>query len=176
MYPLQAAIVSHANICSPTASQPPLASGEASTSGREQHWRRGFSSGSGEGGASSSSGDDDVSKIGNEKVQKLAGEVLGLTVLESSWLSSILRKKLDIPKPAFGGGAMPAFPMAAMGGAPAAGGAAAAPEAPAPEPAKEKSEFDVKLESFSPEGKIKVIKEIRVLTSLGLKEAKELVR
>eukprot|EP00775_Hariotina_reticulata_P003040 gene3039-3321_t len=37
------------------------------------------------------------------------------------------------------------------------------------------AEFDVKLEAFSAEGKIKVIKEIRALTNLGLKEAKELV-
>lgn len=37
------------------------------------------------------------------------------------------------------------------------------------------TEFDLKLDSFSAEGKIKVIKEIRAITSLGLKEAKELV-
>ncbi|KAF5831905.1 ribosomal protein L7/L12 C-terminal domain-containing protein [Dunaliella salina] len=121
---------------------------------------------------------EDVSKIGGEKVQRLAGELLGLTVLESSQLSTILRKKLDIPKPAFGAGAMPAFPMGAAMPQPGAGAATGGPgaqEAAAPEPAKEKTEFDVKLQSFSAEGKIKVIKEIRALTNLGLKEAKELV-
>jgi large subunit ribosomal protein L7/L12 len=110
----------------------------------------------------------DTSSIGNEKVQRLADEITSLTVLEASWLSEILRKKLNIQKPAMG--AMPmsfAMPAAA---APAAGDA----EAPKEEK-KEKTEFDVKLESFSPEGKIKVIKEIRAITSLGLKEAKELV-
>lgn len=97
---------------------------------------------------------------------------MGLTVLECSWLSEILRKKLNIQKPAFS--AMPA--MAFPGAAPAAGPASAAPaEAEKKEEKKEKTEFDVKLESFSAEGKIKVIKEIRALTNLGLKEAKELV-
>jgi ribosomal protein L7/L12 len=55
------------------------------------------------------------------------------------------------------------------GGGPAA---AAAPEAP-----KEvQTEFNVKLEGFEAASKIKVIKEIRALSELGLKEAKELVR
>ena len=59
-----------------------------------------------------------------------------------------------------------------MGGAPAAGGAAAAaPE----EAAAEKTEFDVKLASFDAASKIKVIKEVRAITELGVKEAKDLV-
>jgi len=89
-------------------------------------------------------------------------------------LSEILRKKLDIQKPAFG--AMPmAMPMmgAALAAASAAAPAAAAPAAE--EKKKEKTEFEVKLESFTADGKIKVIKEIRAITNLGLKEAKELV-
>ncbi|KXZ41807.1 hypothetical protein GPECTOR_277g729 [Gonium pectorale] len=100
---------------------------------------------------------------------------MGLTVLECSWLSEILRKKLGVQQPAFGAMSAMQFAM------PAAPAAAAAPAAGAPaaekkeEPKKEKTEFDVKLESFSAEGKIKVIKEIRALTNLGLKEAKELV-
>ncbi len=53
-----------------------------------------------------------------------------------------------------------------MGAMPAAGGAA--------EPAEEKTEFDVVLEGFG-DNKIAVIKEVRGLTKLGLKEAKELV-
>ncbi len=56
---------------------------------------------------------------------------------------------------------------------------AAGPAAPAAEAApkeEEKTEFDVKLTGFDAAAKIKVIKEVRAMTSLGLKEAKELVR
>lgn len=62
--------------------------------------------------------------------------------------------------------------MMPAGGAGAAGPGAAA-EAPAEE---EKTEFDVKLTGFDAAAKIKVIKEVRAMTNLGLKEAKELVR
>jgi large subunit ribosomal protein L7/L12 len=83
-------------------------------------------------------------------------------------LTTILKKRLGLD-------AMPMMGMpmggAAMGGAPAAGGAAAAPE----EAAAEKTEFDVKLASFDSASKIKVIKEVRAITELGLKEAKDLV-
>ena len=61
-----------------------------------------------------------------------------------------------------------AAPAAVAVAAPAAGGAAAAEEA------EEKSEFDVILEAAG-DKKIQVIKEVRALTSLGLKEAKDLV-
>lgn len=112
--------------------------------------------------------DDQSSEEASEKVQQLANSIMSLTVLECSQLSNLLREKLGIPR----GAAMPmAMPMAMPQAA--AAGAAAAPE-PAEEK-KEKTEFDVKLESFSAEGKIKVIKEIRAITNLGLKEAKELV-
>ena len=57
----------------------------------------------------------------------------------------------------------------AVAGVPAAGGAGAAAEAP-----EEKDEFDVILEAAG-DKKIQVIKEVRTLTSLGLKEAKDLV-
>ena len=60
-----------------------------------------------------------------------------------------------------------AAPVAAAAAAPAAGGGDAAAE-------EEKSEFDVVLESVG-DKKIQVIKEVRALTSLGLKEAKDLV-
>ena len=53
---------------------------------------------------------------------------------------------------------------------------AAAPAAAEPVKEPEKTEFDVKLEGFDAAAKIKVIKEVRVITELGLKEAKELVR
>ncbi|KAK9793001.1 hypothetical protein WJX73_006647 [Symbiochloris irregularis] len=61
------------------------------------------------------------------------------------------------------------------GGIPQAAAAPAAPAAAAKAPEPEKTEFDVKLASFDATAKIKVIKEIRAITSLGLKEAKELV-
>jgi large subunit ribosomal protein L7/L12 len=112
--------------------------------------------------------------IGNEKVQQLAQEIMNLTVLESTWLSQILRKKLNIEKPAYGSMQM-AMPMMAAPAAASAAAPAAAPAAPAVEEKKEKTEFEVKLESFTTEGKIKVIKEVRAITGLGLKEAKELV-
>lgn len=78
--------------------------------------------------------------------------------------------------PGFSGMPM-GMPMAvgapAAGGAPAAAGAAPAAAADA-KPAK--TEFDVKLDSFDAANKIKVIKEVRAATGLGLKEAKDLVR
>lgn len=52
---------------------------------------------------------------------------------------------------------------------------AAAPAAAAEAPVEEQTDFDVKLDSFEAAAKIKVIKEIRSLSDLGLKEAKELV-
>lgn len=65
-------------------------------------------------------------------MQKLADEILALTVLESSWLTEILRKKLNISKPAYG--AMPmGMPMAMPAAAPAA-----APAAEAAKPAEKK--------------------------------------
>src|SRR5437763_234467 len=64
-----------------------------------------------------------------------------------------------------------AAPVAVAGPAVAAAGAGGAAEAPAEE---EKDEFDVVLESVG-DKKIQVIKEVRALTSLGLKEAKDLV-
>ena len=60
------------------------------------------------------------------------------------------------------------------GAAQAAPAASAAPAAEDPK-AEEKTEFDVKLAGFDAAAKIKVIKEVRSITALGLKEAKELV-
>ena len=67
---------------------------------------------------------------------------------------------------------MAAAPAAAAP-APAAGGAAAAAEEVVAAPAQ--TSFNVKLESFDAASKVKVIKEVRAVTGLGLKEAKELV-
>ena len=61
------------------------------------------------------------------------------------------------------------------GGAPAAGGAAAPSEAVKEEAPKEKTHYDVELESFDAATKVKLIKEVRGILGLGLKEAKETV-
>jgi large subunit ribosomal protein L7/L12 len=96
-------------------------------------------------------------KMASEKVLNLIEEVKNLTVLELADLVKALEEEFGVSASA---------PMAAAA-APAAGGAAA----PASE---EKSEFDVILASAGGE-KIKVIKVVREITGLGLKEAKELV-
>ena len=104
------------------------------------------------------------------KVEALAEEILGLSLLEVSHLSDLLKDKLGLPdEPAgFPMGMVPGM-MAAPGAAPAgaSGGGEAAPE--------EKTAFDVKLVGFEASGKLKVIKEIRALMELGLKESKEMV-
>jgi large subunit ribosomal protein L7/L12 len=86
---------------------------------------------------------------------KLVDELSALTVLEASELSKLLEEKWGVSA---------AAPVAV---AAVAGGAAAAP-------AEEQTEFDVILASAG-EQKINVIKEVRGLTGLGLKEAKDLV-
>ncbi|PWE16563.1 50S ribosomal protein L7/L12 [Marinicauda salina] len=89
-------------------------------------------------------------------VAKLADELLGLTILEAKELNDILEEK----------GIKVAAPVAVAG--PAAGGDAGG------EAAEEKDEFDVILVNAG-DKKINVIKEVRAITGLGLKEAKELV-
>jgi len=86
---------------------------------------------------------------------KIVDQLSGLTVLEAAELSKLLEEKWGVSA---------AAPAAAAAG-PAA---AAAPEA------EEQTEFDVILAKFG-EKKIEVIKEVRALTGLGLKEAKDLV-
>ena len=90
-------------------------------------------------------------------LKKLAEEIVGLTLLEAQELKTILKDEYGI-EPAAGGAVMVA------GAAGDAGGAAA----------EEKSEFDVVLKSAGG-NKIAVIKEVRGITGLGLKEAKDLV-
>jgi len=95
----------------------------------------------------------------SELAQELGEKIVGLTLKEAKELSDYLEDVHGI-KPAAGGGVMMAMP----GGA-GEGGAAAA---------EEQTEFDVVLEGFG-DKKIGVIKEVRAVTGLGLKEAKELV-
>jgi large subunit ribosomal protein L7/L12 len=88
-------------------------------------------------------------------LKKLAEEIVGLTLLEAQELKTILKDEYGI-EPAAGGAVMMAGP---------AEGAAAA---------EEQTEFDVILKSAGA-SKINVIKEVRAITGLGLKEAKDLV-
>ena len=92
-------------------------------------------------------------------INTIAEQIQGLTLLEASQLVKMLEEKLGVSAAA-------AAPMMAAG-APAAGGAAAAP-------AEEKTEFTVILQAAGA-NKINVIKAVREVTSLGLKEAKDLV-
>ncbi|MCQ8276959.1 50S ribosomal protein L7/L12 [Acetobacteraceae bacterium KSS8] len=88
---------------------------------------------------------------------KLVDELSALTVLEAAELSKLLEEKWGVSA---------AAPVA-VAAAPAGGGAAAAP-------AEEQTEFTVVLAKAG-DKKINVIKEIRTITGLGLKEAKDLV-
>ncbi len=88
----------------------------------------------------------------------LVEELSKLTVLEAAELSKLLEEKWGVSA---------AAPVAVAAAAPAGGGAAAAP-------AEEQTEFTVILAAGG-DKKINVIKEIRTITGLGLKEAKDLV-
>jgi large subunit ribosomal protein L7/L12 len=87
-------------------------------------------------------------------LNKIADDLSALTVMEAAELSTMLEEKWGVSA---------AAPVAAAAG-PAAGGEVVA----------EKTEFDVILTSFG-EKKIGVIKEVRTITGLGLKEAKDMV-
>ncbi|MEM7213826.1 MAG: 50S ribosomal protein L7/L12 [Pseudomonadota bacterium] len=91
-------------------------------------------------------------------LKKLAEEIVGLTLLEAQELKTILKDEYGI-EPAAGGAVMMAGPAGGDAGAPAE---------------EEKTEFDVILKNPGA-SKINVIKEVRAITGLGLKEAKSLV-
>jgi large subunit ribosomal protein L7/L12 len=91
-------------------------------------------------------------------LNQLAEQIVGLTLLQAQELKQILKDQYGI-EPAAGGTVM-------MAAGPAAGAAAPAEE--------EKTEFDVVLKDAGA-NKINVIKEVRAITGLGLKEAKDLV-
>jgi large subunit ribosomal protein L7/L12 len=93
--------------------------------------------------------------------QQVIDYIKGISVLELSQLVKALESELGVSAAA-------AMPMA-MPGMGAGGGAAAAA------PVEEKTEFNVTLVSFPAEKKINIIKVVREVTSLGLKEAKDLV-
>lgn len=89
-------------------------------------------------------------------LQKIVDDLSSLTVLEAAELAKLLEEKWGVSAAA----------AVAVAAAPGAGGAAAA--------AEEKTEFTVVLASAG-DKKIEVIKEVRAITGLGLKEAKDLV-
>ena len=91
-------------------------------------------------------------------LEKIVDELSGLTVLEAAELAKLLEEKWGVSA---------AAAVAVAAGGPAAGGAAAAP-------VEEKTEFTVVLAATG-DKKIEVIKEVRAITGLGLKEAKDLV-
>ncbi len=95
-----------------------------------------------------------MATLGKEQILEA---IAGMTVLEVSELVKAMEEKFGVTA---------AAPVAVA--AAAAGGAAAAA-------VEEKTEFTVVLKSFDAEKKIPVIKEVRAITGLGLKEAKELV-
>ncbi len=98
----------------------------------------------------------------SEKVQSIIDQLNGLSVLEISELSKALQEAWGVTA------AAPVAVAAAPSAAPAGAGAAAAA------PVEEKTDFDVILEEAGP-NKINVIKVVRELTALGLKEAKDFV-
>ena len=90
-------------------------------------------------------------------LEKIVEDLSSLTILEAAELAKLLEEKWGVSAAA----------AVAVAAAPAGGGGAAAP-------AEEKTEFTVVLASAG-DKKIEVIKEVRAITSLGLKEAKDLV-
>lgn len=119
-----------------------------------------------------------------ERVRKVALEVMSLSIVESHQLMHLIQTKLGISDEALFGSFAAQFGLGGGAGGAAAGvpatganpaAAAAAGPAKAAEPAKEKTAFDLKLTVVDAASKIKIIKEVRTITGLGLKEAKDLV-
>jgi large subunit ribosomal protein L7/L12 len=102
----------------------------------------------------------DEGRTWNEQIKQLGDQIVALTLMQAKELADYLKDVHGI-EPAAGGAVMVAGPAVAGGGA-------------AAEAAPEKTTFDVILTGFG-DKKIQVIKEVRALTGLGLKEAKELV-
>ena len=96
-------------------------------------------------------------------VDEVMDKLKSMTLLEASELVKAIEETFDVDASAGGGGGMMMMAPGAAGG-----GEAAAP-------AEEKTEFDIVLESFPADKKIAVLKVVRTITGLGLKEAKEMV-
>jgi len=108
------------------------------------------------------------SKVANVAMSAAVDEVMdklkAMTLLEASELVKAIEETFDVDASAGGGGGMMMMAPGAAGGADAGGAAA-----------EEKTEFDLVLDSFPADKKIAVLKVVRTITGLGLKEAKELV-
>jgi large subunit ribosomal protein L7/L12 len=100
---------------------------------------------------------DDSAKKWNSDIKKLGDKIVGLTLMQAKELGDYLKEEYGIE---------PAAGAAVMMAGPASQGQA--------EEKEEKTNFDVILKEFG-DKKIQVIKEVRALTGLGLKEAKDLV-
>jgi large subunit ribosomal protein L7/L12 len=99
------------------------------------------------------------------KTDEILEQLKSLSLLEASELVTQIEEAFGVDASASAGGGMMMMAPGMMGGA----GAAAA------EPEEEKTEFDVVLEDVPADKKIAILKVVRGLTGLGLKEAKELV-
>ncbi|NJL97440.1 MAG: 50S ribosomal protein L7/L12 [Synechococcaceae cyanobacterium SM2_3_2] len=99
----------------------------------------------------------------SERVEKILEDLKALTLLEASELVTAIEEAFGVSAAAPAGGMMMAAPMMA-----AAPGAAAEPE-------EEKTEFDVILDEVPADKKIAILKVVRELTGLGLKDAKDMV-
>ena len=113
--------------------------------------------------------------INKEKVEQLADQVLSLNLIELLLFSKQIETKLGLPDLKL----LAANRMAAAPAAPASAPTPQAAPAAKPEETKQappaKTVFELKLESYGAADKIKVIKLVREITGLGLKEAKEKV-
>ncbi len=94
----------------------------------------------------------------NSDIKAIGDKIVALTLMQAKELGDYLKEEYGI-EPAAGGAIMMAGPAAALGGA---------------EEAKEKTSFNVILKEFG-DKKIQVIKEVKTITGLGLKEAKDFV-
>ena len=104
----------------------------------------------------------------SERVFRLVEEMASLTLAEAAELGPILMKKMGLKE-------MPTIGYMKPGAANLAAMASKAPAAGKEEAKPEKTVFELKLESYEAASKIKIIKEVRGFTDLGLKEAKDLV-
>ena len=100
----------------------------------------------------------------SEKTDEILEQLKSLSLLEASELVKQIEEAFGVDASAVGGAPMM---MAAGGAVPGVG--------PAAEEAEEKTEFDVILEEFPSDKKIAILKVVRTITGLGLKEAKDLV-
>ncbi|MCF2971269.1 50S ribosomal protein L7/L12 [Synechococcus sp. Nb3U1] len=102
--------------------------------------------------------------MASERVEKILEDLKALSLLEASELVKAIEEAFGVSAAAPAGGMMMAAPVAA----------AAAPAAAA-EPVEEQTAFDVILEAVPADKKIAILKVVRELTGLGLKDAKDLV-